>query len=436
MERIFLPALAVLLNLAVMGVADVVTLKNGEKVEGKILRENDTEVVVEVLVSASIKDERLIKKTDVLNIEKEQPDEKAWAVLKNFSLGQESLEATDYQRMTAQLNSFILEHRQSPHVGEAKVKLAQFQEEQKRVEGGEMKLDGNWLTPEQVKEERVQITGRVLLGRMKRHAAAGQLVEAMNAFDAIEKSAKGSASVPEAIVLASQVLPRLKDAAEQRKSQVKAQAEEMKRRLANTQGAERQQLEALQKQQTAQTDAFIASYDRSGLKWLPLAPATERSLTTLSSRASSEMSGLKRHNLERMKASLDAATRAAAAIAEEKVPDAEKAMTEASAAWSENEMIKRLQPKLAQLKTKMAEAAKTSAAGAEQQTGPTTKPKATPSPTPAPVAAAEPEPPPKEGSVFSKPAFWVILFVVLGLAAFAMKALGKLRDPNKNILDQ
>ena len=99
-------------------------------------------------------------------------------------------------------------------------------------------------------------------------------------------------------------------------------------------------------------------------------------------------------------------------------------------------MIKRLQPKLAQLKTKVAEAAaKTSAAGGGPQTASTSKPKATPSPTPAPVAAAEPEPS-KEGSVFSKPAFWVILFIVLGLAAFAMKVLGKFRDPNKNILDQ
>ena len=276
--RLSLSALAALLGLAVTGFADTVTLKSGEKLEGRVTNETETEVSIEVAVTASIKDQRVIKKSDVAKIEKVQPDLEAWEDLKKVDVGPESQESADYQRAINLLNGFVTQFPQSAHAAEAKTKIGQFQAEQKRVEAGELKLGGNWMTADEVKEERMQINGRILLGRMKASMAKGQFVEAMNAFDAIDKTANGSASYPDAVVLARQILPALKNAAEQLKTQVKAQADERKRRLQNVQGAERLQLEALQKKQVTQTDALVASYEKSGVKWLPLSPANEKSL--------------------------------------------------------------------------------------------------------------------------------------------------------------
>ena len=58
--------------------ADTVTLKSGEKLDGKILNETDTEVTISVQVSATIKDERVVKREDIATVEKVQPDEVAW----------------------------------------------------------------------------------------------------------------------------------------------------------------------------------------------------------------------------------------------------------------------------------------------------------------------------------------------------------------------
>src|SRR5690349_2950577 len=133
-----LATLAALLSLVVSSFADSVILKSGEKVDGRILSETDTEVTIEVAVSAAIKDQRVIKKTDVAQIEKPQPDLDAWAVLKNISLGEDSLDSTDYGRGIILLNNFISSYPQSAHVAEAKKKLTELQDEQKRVDAGEM----------------------------------------------------------------------------------------------------------------------------------------------------------------------------------------------------------------------------------------------------------------------------------------------------------
>ena len=64
------------------------------------------------------------------------------------------------------------------------------------------------------------------------------------------------------------------------------------------------------------------------------------------------------------------------------------------------------------------------------------KPKVKPTPAPATTAVIEEEKKPESGSVLTKPAFWVILFIILAFAALGKKALTKYRDPEKNILDQ
>ena len=420
--RLSLSALAALLGLAVTGFADTVTLKSGEKLEGRVTNETETEVSIEVAVTASIKDQRVIKKSDVAKIEKVQPDLEAWEDLKKLDLGPESQESADYQRSINLLNGFVTQFPQSAHAAEAKTKVGQFQAEQKRVEAGELKLGGNWMTADEVKEERMQINGRILLGRMKANIAKRQFVEALNAFDALDKTANGSASYPDAIVVARQILPALKDAAEQLKTQVKAQAEERKRRLQNVQGAERLQLEALQKKQVAQTDALVASYEKTGVKWLPLSPANEKSLTALSSKATSELSALGRHNIERMKASLQATDRAKEAIDKADGNAADAALKEATSAWPQNEYIKRIQPKVAEAKAKAVALAKEEEAAKLAASKIKPAPKAT---TPEPATAVVTDEPKKEGSIFGSPVFWIILILILGLAAYAMKKLGK-----------
>ncbi len=434
--RSFVCTLSAIALLVAAGWADTVILKSGDKVEGKILSETDTEVTLEVKITASIKDERVLKKTDIEKIERIQPDVEAWAGIKAIALGSESLEQSDYSGAVNLLGTFIAQFPQSAHAAEAKEKLAKFEEEKKRVEAGEMKLDSKWLTAAQVQEERAQISGHILLSRMKRFAAAGQYVEAMNVFAAIEKTLNGSAAYPDAVVLARQTAPLLKTAAEQRLTQLKQLLEQNKARLANTQGADRVQLEGMQKQQQAANEANLAAIDRAGVLWMPLNPANERSIGALISRASGETSRLAGQQVEKMRQSVQAAQSAQSALEAGDLAKADASLKEASAAWSNNELLKRLQSKLA-AEQKIAMTAKTEAAKANAEAlalaakaTPTPKPK--PAPEPAPVVATV-EPPKKEPSSSLGSSVFLVL-LLLGLAALAKKFLGK--NPAENILDQ
>src|SRR5581483_5043345 len=87
--------------------ADTVTLKTGDKLNGKITSETDSQVTMRVQVSATISDERTINKDEIASIEKEQPDELAFQDLRNLKPDpQMSYSADTYDRILSMLRNF------------------------------------------------------------------------------------------------------------------------------------------------------------------------------------------------------------------------------------------------------------------------------------------------------------------------------------------
>ena len=64
--------------------ADKITLKDGTILEGEVVDETDTEYVIAVAFSKSIKTRKTYKKSDVVDIEKEAPDLKPYEALKGI----------------------------------------------------------------------------------------------------------------------------------------------------------------------------------------------------------------------------------------------------------------------------------------------------------------------------------------------------------------
>ncbi len=424
--------LSAILCLCMSLFADTVTLKSGEKLEGKILNETDAEVTMSVQISATIKDERVVKRDEIASVEKVQPDEVAWAAIVNFVPGSESLERDEYDRIKTALGYFTTTFAKSKHAADAQSRLDQFMAEQVRVSVGEVKLNGQWLPKEKVHEERVQIAGKVLLNRMKRATAAGQLTDAMAIFEQMEKSFPGALSYPEAVELARRILPSLLIAVEQRQTALKRQLEDEKMRLATSKGAEHAQLEALLKQEHTRTEATLAASERAGVKWLPLQPANERSLAALLTRVTSETTRVNGLRVEKMEESARLAQEGAAALSAGNFDAAEKALKDASSAWAENELAKRTQAKLADAKK---------AATAPRSPAPTPTPAPTPkrgpsaSTNPAP-AAADPEPQPEDRPIFKRPIFFIAVAVIVAFGAVIGKKIAKTRAAADNVLDQ
>jgi outer membrane protein assembly factor BamD (BamD/ComL family) len=407
--------------------ADTLILKSGDRVEGKILSETDTEVTISVQVTPTIKDERVVKRSEITKIEKVLPDEEAWVPLANLAPGRESLERSEYEHAVGALRYFVSSFPQSSHAAAAKTKLAQFTEELDRVNNGDVKLNGQWLSKEKVHEERVQIAGRVLLKRMQRATDEGQLTDAMAIFDQMEKNFPGAASYPEAVELARRVLPALFTSVDQRQAQLKRHMDDENHRMAASKGTERAQLDALIKRELATTDAAITAMERSGVKWFPLQPANARSLTALASRVSTETPRLNALRVDKMQESVRSSEDAAAALASGNFDAADKALRDASSLWSENELAKRLQVKLTDAK-------KAAAPGRSATPVPTATPKpraSSSSSAPASTANATapvPDPEqPEEPPLYKKPVFFIALAAVIAFGAITGKMIAKSR---------
>jgi hypothetical protein len=189
------------------------------------------------------------------------------------------------------------------------------------------------------------------------------------------------------------------------------------------------QLDALQKKQAAATEASVAATERSGVRWTPLNPSTERTVSIIISRAAAETNRLVSQRVEKMRESVQIAQTAKEALDAGDVVKADAAIREASAAWSNNEILKRLVPKFDELqKATIAaklEAEKAAYTASLQAANAAPTPKPAPTPTPAPTAAVEEETTTAEPSLFAKPAFWVIIVLLIGLAALANKFLSR-----------
>src|SRR6266540_1329159 len=146
-SRLFSPVILALL--CITALADSITLKNGEKIDGKITGETANDVTVEVKVSAGISDTRTIPKADIAKLDKEQPDTVAWQQLKNLKLGPNSLPAASYDQVINALNNFTTQFPTSPHAADAQKLAADFDAEKKRIASGEVKLNEKWLSKEE-----------------------------------------------------------------------------------------------------------------------------------------------------------------------------------------------------------------------------------------------------------------------------------------------
>ncbi len=91
--------------------ADSIKLKNGTVLEGKIVEETTESITIEYKVTKSINDIKTVKRSDVLEIQKEPEDEKAFKKLDGILPTDDLLNAEEYDEiingpLTEFLNNF------------------------------------------------------------------------------------------------------------------------------------------------------------------------------------------------------------------------------------------------------------------------------------------------------------------------------------------
>jgi hypothetical protein len=375
--------------------ADTVLLKSGEKVEGKIVKETDQQITLEVKVSASITDERVIPKAEIDRIDKVAPETDAYKAIVNIQTGSTSLTPAQYDVPIRTLQGYLQQFPNSTHKAEVQATLDEFVAEKKRVEGGEAKLRGQWLSKAEVEKEKVQLGGSLGFERMKALNAAGDSIGALNTFVLIEKNYAGAANMPEIIEFAKQLVATIKPALDRALLDQKVLKAQKEQGFANAKPEIRAEMVAAYKADMAQAEAAAAAAEAAG-QWPPFVATNEKCLTTLQARAVREATRLAALPVDKMKKSVQLTNAARQSIADGDLETASTTLKEATTLWSANEQAGRLTKELTAL-TKAAKSTPAPATPAPETPQPKTGP-ATPKPSAALKAAAAPTPAPEEES--------------------------------------
>lgn len=421
------------------GAEDKITLLSGETLVGRITRESPTEVTIQFQVSARITDEKTIARDAIQKVEKEPVENREWAEIEGLQPGPNSRRPAGYQQMIGRLKKFQSSYPNSPHVGEVRDRIAALEQESARVEGGELKMNGAWLSPEEVVKRRYQLAALAYLGQMEESAAKGDLVEAMNTFDQLEKEYPGARAYVSGVELARKVVPAIAAEVTRRQAQFARENEELKNTLERASAEEQAAITAGMRRQQATIDASVAAAEKAGLRWKPLITRCEKCLESLKTLAPTEVTRLEGINLEPMRESVRLVDEAKIAISAGENEKAEEVLKQATTLWAANEAAIRWAAHLADLRKLEAAApepdatpaaAGSPAAGSAATPAPTATPapETTPTPTPQPTPAHTPVQPAPEPK--AKPFYLTIpgalgivlvVLVVLGIAAVVTK---------------
>jgi outer membrane protein assembly factor BamD (BamD/ComL family) len=430
----------VLFSAGTFALADTVTLKNGSKIEGKVLSENDKEVVIEERVAAGITDTRTVPKAEVAKIEKVAQDAPAYQALKNLQPGANSLPAANYDQVIRSLNNFINSYPQSTHVADVKKQLAAWEEEKTRVDAGEVKLANRWLSKEEADKEKYQISGQLLLNYMQQQQRQGDLTGAMNSFDQLEKNFPNSRAYIDAVELARTILPTLKANADRSSQQWKFQQAEREKGLQLLSEAQRAETMAAIKRDEQKAEAAVEAANKSGLKWPPLVP-NERGLMQIQALANDEPRRLAEVPVAKMRQSLELTEKARVALNDKKVDEADELVKQAINLWNTNEVATRLQTDVGNLRNAIASAPPPPTPEEKAAAEAAALVAASPTPTAAAAPAAEEPAAPSEAATEDEPPFFktpfgvVTILVVIIIVAGIYSALRKIAKRSREVIE-
>lgn len=164
--------------------ADILVLKNGTKVEGNILEQNDQGIRMKYRLTPKIMDEKVFPTADIAQVIKQRPEEVEVVELRKVLPTADLLKADEYEQIIQdRLRPFVNKYSGTPEAKEVEGLIATLQEEKTKVSNGQVKLEGKWLTLKESKAEGFNLEAFRILASMRAAAAKQDYVGALREFD-------------------------------------------------------------------------------------------------------------------------------------------------------------------------------------------------------------------------------------------------------------
>lgn len=269
----------ILLASSLSAPADSFVLKDGSTLEGKVLREVDGNYVIEVQVTKSIKDERVIAKADIVSVKKEKPDLTAFEEkISKLVPAPDALGANDYAQRIQTVEKFLTEHRGSSKSAEARKILATLKAEANEILAGGVKVGGKIIPPGEYRANAYDIDARIEAARITRLVDSRRLPEALRAFSAFDADFRNTQSRAELLPLMKRVINSYLAGIGQSLATYDARAKQRQLGLSRMTAADRRVTESAIAEETTAFEKRLKAEKDAKIGWVTTDPNFKPSL--------------------------------------------------------------------------------------------------------------------------------------------------------------
>jgi len=174
--------------------ADIVTLKDGKKLEGNITAETPTSIHMRYRLTPKIWDDKDIPRSEIAEggILKQKPEEVEIIELRKFIPTADLLSAEKYEQLIQdRLRPFLNRYPGTKEAAEVEKMVKDIQEEKEKVVAGGAKLEGKWLTRDEAKAESLNIKAYMIRTAMLEKVEAKDYSGALREFDKLSDTRSG-----------------------------------------------------------------------------------------------------------------------------------------------------------------------------------------------------------------------------------------------------
>ncbi len=314
--------------------ADEIKLKSGQTLTGRITYEAADIVKIEIPVSASIKETKVIGRADIATIVKEAPDDLEFNKLQSLIPTASLLQVDAYRKMLETgPDAFLRNFPDSKHASKVSEIRATLAGELDQVERGFMKLDGEWMSPQDKIDYKELIESKIRLLRMESNIRGNNyssLIAAMREFEVIEENFSGAPAFPKAVELAKQVVPALGRQLQTMAASVDYQNSEYAKALENSTPEARAQLATLREREDQNYANSVAADKKAGVKWVQFNPRNKQSVEEALRLAATELTRIQALDTAALTKQADLLVEADKLIAADKIPEAKAKIAEAA----------------------------------------------------------------------------------------------------------
>jgi len=319
-----------------------IELRDGKKIEGKILSVNTQTVLIEVQTSPAIREEMSYPRSDVAKIQRASQDDVAYAEVAALLVPVTADNPAVYDAPLERVRSFMKNYAYSKNMPEARKLAAALEADRARLVAGEIKLGGVWVAADASPAERTELGGRVQLAKMKE---SSDPVAAMTAFEVLEKDHNTSSAYPDSVKVARDSLAKLRAGLVRARADLERRTRDQEQGLQLASEDRRLQIEQGIAQEKSAIQAQIERVKQSGSKWVPVLSDT-KVLDDLSSLVESEEARLSKIDTATLGAGAAAVSEAQRQLAAGNLSAAKANLEQAQKLWSQHVLLASLQESL------------------------------------------------------------------------------------------